>query len=135
VKTLDKSRPHSTVYGQADHAFEQDGLRFDREGNCLDKAPGDTKAPPSTAAAPAATTAPEGGQAPTGDNAGDTQNIQSLQLTHKVENALTGAGITTVQALCLATEAELKALPNIGEVAVKEIKKQLKAAGHKLAKA
>ncbi|MDD5375282.1 hypothetical protein [Acidithiobacillus sp.] len=29
---LDTSKPYGTVYGDADHAFEQDGKRFDHAG-------------------------------------------------------------------------------------------------------
>jgi len=31
--TLNKSRPYATVYGQAGHAYEQDGKLFDHHGN------------------------------------------------------------------------------------------------------
>lgn len=34
MKTLDRSRPYGVVYGGGvKHAFEQDGIEFDAEGN------------------------------------------------------------------------------------------------------
>lgn len=48
---LDRTKPYGTVYGDADHAFEQDGRLFDHNGDEIgvptpkvDRAPKATKA-------------------------------------------------------------------------------------------
>jgi DNA-directed RNA polymerase alpha subunit len=59
--------------------------------------------------------------------------LEALGLTSKVEGALRGAKIETVEALAACTEQQLLDLPNVGDVAVAAIKKALKGAGKKLA--
>jgi DNA-directed RNA polymerase alpha subunit len=59
--------------------------------------------------------------------------LEVLGLTSKVEGALRGAKIETVEALAACTEQQLLDLPNVGDVAVAAIKKALKGAGKKLA--
>lgn len=50
MKTLDRQRPYATVWGgTVAHRFEQDGRKFDSEGNELG-APAATEAPPATPA-------------------------------------------------------------------------------------
>lgn len=36
---LDRSRPFGEVYGPSDHRFEQDGLRFDANGDAIEGPP------------------------------------------------------------------------------------------------
>lgn len=38
---LDRTRPHAEVFGQSDHRFEQDGLRFDVLGGVIPDSPPD----------------------------------------------------------------------------------------------
>lgn len=141
MKTLDSARPFSVVYGRADHAFEQDGLRFDRKGNCLDKAPATKETAPATKVpetAPAATVSQEPGP-PAGVGAGTDDkapgapiNVAALGLSTRIENALLGAGIDSVDKLCLASRSDLEALPNLGKASVGDIVKKLRAHGRKL---
>lgn len=42
---LDRSKPFGTVYGPANHAFEQDGRLFDQAGNEVGAEPDDLAAP------------------------------------------------------------------------------------------
>lgn len=148
MNTLDKSRPYATVYGEASHAFEQDGRNFKHDGTLATAgAPaalqgGAKAAVVDTSAADKATIATleqqlaeanaklanAGGE---GGGGGDSPNLQSLGLPTKVENALTGAGILNVDALTRATEEELVALPNVGAAAIKQIKTALKKAGNR----
>lgn len=162
MKTLDRSRAFATVSGQAEHRYEQDDLRFDAGGKCMDdaaykkaQAPAPVHDTRTTAAQDPAIleqiTAQTGGEpgsltigAPTtpttpvgasGDVAQDqTTELETLGLSGKVESALRGAEINTVEQLCACTEEQLANLPNIGAAAVKAIKAALKDAKKKLAK-
>lgn len=149
-RTLDRSKPFGTVAGQAEHRYEQDGLRFDTLGACIDDK--DYKGSAKPAAREVRTTPDadpaimtqiakqsgeggEGGKGATGgsDEGGETTALETLGLSSKVESALRGAEINTVEALTRCTEAQLIELPNIGAATVKAIKKSLKAAHLELA--
>lgn len=39
MRKLDKSKPYGEVHGLSLHKFEQNGLRYDAHGNCLDQIP------------------------------------------------------------------------------------------------
>lgn len=43
MMNLDKSRSYAEIYGVAGHRFEQDGLRFNAQGECIDTIPEDFK--------------------------------------------------------------------------------------------
>jgi DNA-directed RNA polymerase alpha subunit len=59
--------------------------------------------------------------------------LETLGLSSKVESALRGAQVDSVEALVACTEDQLLALPNVGAKAVADVKKALKAAKKKLA--
>lgn len=156
MKNLDRSRPFATVSGQAEHRYEQDDLRFDAGGKCMDdpaykksQAPApvhDTRTTSTqdpaileqisaqTGGEPGTVTIGAPMQAPQDPVAGSTTELETLGLTGKVESALRGAEINSVEQLCACTEEHLVNLPNIGAAAVKAIKAALKDAKKKLAK-
>lgn len=151
MKTLDRTRDFGTISGMMDNGarYEQDGLHFDGQGNCVsDKAYVKPDAPPArdtrttTSADPAILEQiqkqAEGGAAGSteivvGAQTETLTELDTLGLAKKFESALRGAEIDSVEALCRCTEEQLVALPNIGDAAVKAIKKALKAAQKKLA--
>lgn len=61
------------------------------------------------------------------------QNIEQLDLKSRIANALTSAGIKTIEDIVLKNEDELLALEGLGEKAVKEIKKAIGKRGLTLA--
>lgn len=128
MKTLDRDRPFATTYGSAGHAFEQDGSLFDRDGKEI----GGKSPPPPPADKKPTGSATETQEEKKAEQSG-SPNIASLGLPTKVENALMGAGLATLDQLCMANKDELLALPNIGDAAVKEIVKTLKGFNRKLA--
>lgn len=65
---------------------------------------------------------------------GDPTALETLGLNSKIEAALRGNGITSVEALVACTEDQLVALPSIGATTLARIKQALKAAGRKLAR-
>jgi len=65
---------------------------------------------------------------------GDPTGIETLGLTSKIEAALRGNGINSVEALVACTEEQLVALPSIGAVTLGHVKQALKAAGKRLAR-
>lgn len=145
MRALDRTREFAVVSGVAEHKYEQDGLRFDHVGACIDdkdyKKPGAPRAQYDTATTTATDPAIQeqitlqtGSEAPP-DDAGapdTTGELETLGLSSKVESALRGSEIDSVDALCRCTEAQILAMPNIGDAAVKAIKKALKTAGKTL---
>lgn len=161
MKTLDRTRAFATVSGQAEHRYEQDHQRFDANGKCMDDSAYKKVAAPAPAHDTRTTAAQDPAileqiHAQTGGEPGSLTigaaaapadapqqqaqdplaltELETLGLSGKVESALRGAEINSVEQLCACTEEQLANLPNIGKAAVKAIKEALKDAKKKLAK-
>lgn len=163
MKPLDRTRDFSVVSGVAEHRYEQDDMRFDVEGKCMDLAPGkpDPKYRRAGDDVPGRNTATtsagdpsvieqiekqtgitvgnndlppdQGSGTPPGATVDTSTELETLGLKAKVLSALRGAEVDSVEALCRCTAKQLEALPNLGAAAVKDIKAALKRANKKLA--
>jgi hypothetical protein len=139
---LDRNKPFGRVCGDSQgRVFEQDGRFYRGDGSEWGSGPVVAALPVGGLAAPAAldVVAP---LAVVDDQVAQQMDepvaevasaaLESLGLPSKIENALRGAKIETVEALVACTEDQLIALPNIGVAACKAIKAALKKAGKKL---
>lgn len=153
MKMLDRSRPFATVAGQADHKYEQDNMRFDGDGLCMDEK-GYKKAH-DVATRDVRTTQqadpniqtqidrqsgrgsvsmdtlehPQGQvdtARPDKPPAGTAGELAALKLPKKIEHALIAGQIDSVEALTRTSEEDLGKVPGIGPSGVKSIKKALK---------